>query len=454
MKRANEELYEPQDLETEGERQLRALLQNQLDTRASLESCVSRRARFSPGSLYEPLASRSAGALSLSQFRDLQNKESERDALRDLGLSDSDIQLWKNPESASGKADPHAVLARRAALELKVAERERILNLPPFAGKKLNRREMEIERAMFQGTDRQHYLTALYHEGDSSTTARGLEAENLELTKGCRGKDDVRSAQTLHCVDTIAQNPHKAGAAEENEEQTLHCVDSVKMCPAPSVPVMEKICPTVLPAGCTLGSLGSGGAAGAVREFVQSVSEEEIQQNRVSLEEILSLDKYRKYHSGEPSRVLRISNLSSDVSLRDLVALFSRFQPLRTFPSPPQTSASSFSCPASTPDTTFSPSSVSASFPNTISSISHAPPSLSHTPSSTSHPPPCPPSLIQYRVLTGRLSGQAFITLPDVQIATSALQLLLGYRLHGQPMIIEYARKSSGMQREPSTPKP
>lgn len=50
-----------------------------------------------------------------------------------------------------------------------------------------------------------------------------------------------------------------------------------------------------------------------------------------------------------------------------------------------------------------------------------------------------PPVL--YRVLTGRMKGQAFITLPDAETAQNALQLVHRYRLLGKPLVVEFGRE-------------
>jgi len=64
-------------------------------------------------------------------------------------------------------AAPEATRERLNAIQQKMDERQRILELPQrFAGsKQLSRREMEIENALFQGTDRHSFLRALYHQG-------------------------------------------------------------------------------------------------------------------------------------------------------------------------------------------------------------------------------------------------------------------------------------------------
>ncbi|KFP36838.1 RNA-binding protein 41, partial [Chlamydotis macqueenii] len=84
-----------EDLETEGERQLKSLLQQQLDTTVSIEQCKSKRRCFAPAAFYKPFGEEAAGALTLSQFQALQESNKETASLRELGLSDSEILLWK-----------------------------------------------------------------------------------------------------------------------------------------------------------------------------------------------------------------------------------------------------------------------------------------------------------------------------------------------------------------------
>uniref|UniRef100_A0A5F8GH80 RNA binding motif protein 41 n=1 Tax=Monodelphis domestica TaxID=13616 RepID=A0A5F8GH80_MONDO len=175
MKRINSSLSSDdlilEDLETEGERQLRSLLHHQLDTSVSVEECVSKKQCFAPAAVYKPFGEEAAGALSLSQFQALQKSDQEISSLRDLGLNDREIILWKNRASSErGRglgAAPEATQDRLRDIEEKISEHQRILALPQrFAGsKQLSRREMEIEKALFQGNDRHSFLRALYYQG-------------------------------------------------------------------------------------------------------------------------------------------------------------------------------------------------------------------------------------------------------------------------------------------------
>uniref|UniRef100_A0A670HNA5 RNA binding motif protein 41 n=1 Tax=Podarcis muralis TaxID=64176 RepID=A0A670HNA5_PODMU len=156
-----------EDQETEGQRQLKSLLHHQLDTSVSIEQCVSKRRCFAPAALYKPFGEEAAGTCTLPQFQALQESNKEAAALRELGLSDAEIQFWKTHLKGWGTRAPEAIRERIGAIEEKMAERQRILSLPQrFAGsKQLSRREMEIESSLFQGTDRHAFLRVLYHQG-------------------------------------------------------------------------------------------------------------------------------------------------------------------------------------------------------------------------------------------------------------------------------------------------
>lgn len=62
--------------------------------------CKSKRRCFAPAAFYKPFGEEAAGALTLSQFQALQESDKETSSLRELGLSDSEILLWKNRASA------------------------------------------------------------------------------------------------------------------------------------------------------------------------------------------------------------------------------------------------------------------------------------------------------------------------------------------------------------------
>lgn len=117
------------------------------------------------------------------------------------------------------------------------------------------------------------------------------------------------------------------------------------------------------------------------------IDKKEIIQNRLSLEQIKEIPKFADYNPGEPNKVLFIKNLHHKVTEADLVSLFLGFQE-KLGPK------------------------------------------------------------ITFRLMKGKMNGQAFVTMPDIDTATAALNLVNGYLFKGKPVIIQY-----GKQRKDSSDK-
>lgn len=383
MRRVNSSLSSDdlllEDLETEGERQLKSLLHHQLDTAVSIEQCVSKRRCFAPAALYKPFGEEAAGTLTLSQFQALQESEQETASLRELGLSDSEILLWKNHASAdkgSGLgAAPEAMRERLRAIQEKITERQRILSLPQrFAGsKQLSRREMEIENALFQGTDRHSFLRALYHQDEAQKRMVNEKDPMGHLETVCQEMlkkplpGESHSTKSDPCLPCF---PSPSGPVVKGATQLPDQGEQTEQYRGPSLPAIK--------AAGTVAQQPTLGSA-TVKEPVEFISEEEIRKNRLSEEEIRSISRFSSYEPGEPSKVLYLKNLSTRVSVRELVSLFARFQ-------------------------------------------------------EKDGPP------IQFRLLSGRMRGQAFITFPSVEIAREAMLLVNGYSLMGKTLVIEFGK--------------
>uniref|UniRef100_A0A8C3GVX0 RNA-binding protein 41 n=1 Tax=Corvus moneduloides TaxID=1196302 RepID=A0A8C3GVX0_CORMO len=387
LKRVNSSLSSDEllleDLETEGERQLKSLLHHQLDTTVSIEQCKSKRRCFAPAAFYKPFGEEAAGALTLSQFQALQESDKETSSLRELGLSDSEILLWKNQASASKGsglgAAPEAMQDRLHAIQEKLEERQRILALPQrFAGsKQLSRREMEIENALFQGTDRHSFLRALYHEAAADKQVRA------SLKRRKRGSDEKDPMVQLESV-------YQELLSKKCPEKVQHATSDPCLSPSPA-PHRAVIEESSLPDQEEQAEQAASPSVSAtqphqspprpvvIKEPVEFVPEEEILKNRLSEEELRKIPRFSSYHPGEPSKVLYLKNLGPRVTMKDLVSLFARFQKEDS-------------------------------------------------------------PLIQFRLLSGRMRDQAFITFPDTEAAQSALQLLNGYKLHGKPLVIAFGK--------------
>uniref|UniRef100_A0A7M6DKN6 RRM domain-containing protein n=2 Tax=Clytia hemisphaerica TaxID=252671 RepID=A0A7M6DKN6_9CNID len=120
-----------------------------------------------------------------------------------------------------------------------------------------------------------------------------------------------------------------------------------------------------------------------INERVQPTPEQLIYKNRLELNQLLEIEKFKSYKAGKPTKVLYIKNLAKQTTSEDLACLFSRF------------------------------------FVQNQSSV-------------------------EYKLLQqGRIRGQAFVTFSDLECAVRALNLCNGYMLHGKPMVIQYGRPRS-----------
>nr|XP_046213548.1 RNA-binding protein 41 [Oncorhynchus gorbuscha] len=417
-----------EEQETEGQRQLHSLLLQQLDTDVNIDRCVAKRKCFAPAALYKPFGEQAAGVRSLSQFQALQDGESELASLRELGLTDLEVELWLNRDQPENTEKGHGVCVapgvrqqRLLVIQDKMDARSELISRPQrfSASLPLSRREMEIEKALFQGNDRQGFLTALYHqEEDTQADQQGASSSN-PLDSLYR---DVLSDRRKHTSVSVSEDselkttghsslpqPEPQTDFEKSQSSWKSTDQSQVQLDCRSAPLRSGIkdsdqsttmdtsgqsqdqdrsvhkqlsAPKKINVSQPIGSLCSVAKAGPggpvmVRGEVEEVPEEEIQQNRETEEGIRSIPRFHNYQPGKPSKVLCVKNLSARASVAQLVALFSRFD-----------------CDITQP--------------------------------------------VVYRLLTGRLKGHAFITLSDTETSQRALEMVNGYRLLGKPLVIEF----------------
>ncbi|KAF6091362.1 RNA binding motif protein 41 [Phyllostomus discolor] len=402
--KSNEHVLE--ELETEGERQLKSLLQHQLDTSVSIEECVSKKESFAPGTMYKPFGKEAAGTMTLSQFQTLHEKDQEAASLRELGLNETEILIWKSHVSGEKRtrlrATPEAIQNCLQDIEERISEHHRILCLPQrFAkSKQLTRREMEIEKSLFQGTDRHSFLKALYYQAYHKKTSADKYMTSMKRKIKLGTKDEPQKknkGDPMNNLESFYQEMIMKKRLEEfhlmrGEPFASHSLVSATSVgdsgtaenppllqdkgeqaaqgKSPSLHVAKVIDNS--PEQCWTGPK-------KLTQPIEFVPEDEIQRNRLSEEEIRKIPMFSSYNPGEPNKVLYLKNLSSRVTERDLVSLFARFQEKK---GPP----------------------------------------------------------VQFRMMTGRMRGQAFITFPNKEKAWQAFHLVNGYKLHGKILVIEFGK--------------
>ncbi|XP_065819203.1 LOW QUALITY PROTEIN: RNA-binding protein 41 [Labrus bergylta] len=411
-----------EEQETEGQRQLHSLLLQQLHTDVDIQRCVAKKQCFAPAALYRPFGEQAAGVRSLTQFQALQDGETELASLRELGLTDTEIQLWQSRDAPEGAEKSHGVCAapgakqqRLQVIRDKIEARAELMSRPQrFASSRpLSRREMEIERALFQGTDRLGFLTALYHRDEENQDGQQGESssdpmDSLYRDVLCRerqrashhdsqGETAKTSNTSTHRTESDqsqdsqkdSSQSHEASDLQSEPQGETRCLSEQSewsSVTSERQPARDRAAAAAqINIKQPIGSLRGAGAARSegpltLRGEIETISDEEILDNRESEEGIRSIPRFRNYQPGKPSKVLCVKNLSAQTSVSQLVALFSRFEQENGAP-------------------------------------------------------------VVYRLLTGRMKGQAFVTLPDAEAADSALRLVHGYRLHGKPLVVEFGRE-------------
>ncbi|XP_016130379.1 RNA-binding protein 41-like isoform X1 [Sinocyclocheilus grahami] len=404
----------PEEQETEGQRQLHNLLLQQLDTDVNIDRCIAKKKCFAPAAVYKPFGEQAAGVRSLSQFQALQDGDQELATLRELGLTDAEIELWRcrnQPESSWKDRGvciaPEVRNERLQTIRDKMAAHAELLSRSQrfSSSRPLSRREMEIEKALFQGSDRSSFLTALYHRESLGSQQGATSANAMDhfykdfLEDQNKNFFDISECLPKPKIATNIQCESPSSKTDQSQTPTVHDSGPTKnqhICSEPSsvsdtVNQPQSQEKSVIPMKVTLSqSIGTLSAASVhghdgpvtVSGRIEEISDEEIKNNRETEEGIRNIPRFKNYQRGTPSNVLCVKNMSPRASLAQLVSLFSRFQKDDTQP-------------------------------------------------------------ILYRLLTGRLKGQAFITFSDVKSAQAALVLLNGYKLLEKPLIIEFGRDRS-----------
>ncbi|XP_067279641.1 RNA-binding protein 41 [Pseudorasbora parva] len=403
----------PEEQETEGQRQLHNLLLRQLDTDVNFDRCVAKKKCFAPAAVYKPFGEQAAGVRSLSQFQALQDGDQELAALRDLGLTDAEIELWRCRDQLENSwkdrgvcVAPEAKNERLQAIRDKMVAHAELLSRPQrfSSSRPLSRREMEIEKALFHGSDRCSFLTALYHREEESldsqqgaTSAITMDHLYKDFLEGQSKKKS--SASESFPQPKIDTNIQCKSSSSKTDQSTCAVCDSSPSKDQLITPNSSTLSDTVIQpqsqeksvktfkmtVNQSIGTLSAAFVQDGpvtVSGRIEDISDEEIKNNRQTEEDVRNIPRFKNYQRGNPSNVLCVKNMSPRATVAQLVSLFSRFQKDDKQP-------------------------------------------------------------ILYRLLTGRLKGQAFITLSDVKSAQAALDLLNGYKLLEKPLVIEFGRERS-----------
>lgn len=425
-------------IETEGQKQLQALLQKQLDTKVTLKQQLGQKREFSRGSEYQASTVELTGTLTLADFRLYGDVDLYIEEMKGYGLTHAEILFKMQAENVEAMAKKGKLAnveydeARLKEIEDKIAEKKRLLAQPDqFSDvKSISRHEMEIERAVAAANPHNKFLHQTLIKGkkpaissnisdpindlpdilDKITKTKHTEVKHrhhrrkdnsykseckLECCVTVEGSycsdcesHNVQSLATSSCdqscdhkqaVATCAEKPPDyISPSTETENQTKQNKKKLEKSTAFTVQTSKTTTQKV--SAVTDATMIIPGEEIRILDHIEGIPEEAIRRYKLSTDEIAQLPRFDSYTPGEPSNVLFLKNLSPKVTEEDLASLFINFQ-------------EDDNC------------------------------------------------RIIFKLCTGRMKGQAFVTFKDEQTATAALELVHGYDFKGKPVIIQYGKK-------------
>lgn len=386
-KRWRPEIAPPdEEVITEGQKQLKNLLDKQLQKDVTIQQQLSQKRTFTSASAHCPAVNSLSGLTSLDQFQEVDKLDAYTEELKKCGLTDEEIQLKmmaddsnKPQKKRNFGIDPSIMEERLQKIQEKIEKKNVDLDqMDKFHGQKaLTRHEMELERSLLRdcnSDDKKKVMNALTTVLDPRERALPNDPmsqlpEILEnITKGSsQGKSKRRKRKQKNKEPTSDEIDMKGLLSDGSRVVTTES----STFDSSTNRVQEE------------GEIGDVATCKPrPRNPVPEVSLEDIQNNRLANEEIKNLPRFENYAPGELSKILYLKNLSNKVHQQDLESIFNKFLPEGA-------------------------------------------------------------GGLEYRVLTGRMRGQAFITFPDTNSASRALEHVNGYLLKDRPIIIQYGRKNS-----------
>ncbi|BFZ15048.1 hypothetical protein BsWGS_18087 [Bradybaena similaris] len=451
--------HDGDDNATESEKHIQTLLNRQIKTDLSLTEQFSQHRSFSLATSHDPEVEKLIGVRSLDKYQTVNDLDARIDYLRHCGLDDAEI-TFKLKDEFKDKVtviptgyggDPDSKLQKLQNIERKIREKEESLKVPDtFKGAlELSRHSLELEKCLGQRQGKEPSLTDIVttqkkfkvtHPDDpvnhindmlhdiegkkereprrERRRRRKLERKNLYYAAlNCNVDDDNGNGVAgsgndssdnhdnagLHNCMNIKHNELSTGslsleipsAIREHTNDIMSASESKEKLSSSSM-VAQTTCHNKPVHGnyvtCTLGSgdknmsnesyksSESSKAVKIINTPIQLISEEEIARNRLTLEEIRAMDKFQNYTEGEPNDVVYVKNLPNKTTEEDLIALFGSFQSKGK-------------------------------------------------------------ARVVFKLLSGRMKGQAFITFPDTMTARRAVQAVNGYKLQGRPIILSFGKK-------------
>ncbi|XP_067000222.2 RNA-binding protein 41 isoform X2 [Anabrus simplex] len=417
-----------QHVESEGERLIKKMVQKQLDTSLNLEEQLNQTKEFQSSTEIVPLSSYTKGQVSLKDFQDSAKKASHIEELKSFGLSVDEIEILLDYEKGEAefsekykKQETSVLSSRLLSIHAKIEEgRKRWESLPSKSSvSSISRHEQELGLCVKPDSDYTKLLKFALScqsnpadERPSSHPINNLKhiAEELfghlakkkrrlrkETGSSCFVKQTVPEMSSLQSEPVSYVYKHDAKSLWDVKQKETEMVAPTKQpeivrtytCKPETLYTVKdkKIVPLdkISVVKSSEAKPNYSGQTYVVSNIDLSLTSSQMsvdKRNRLSREEIKSLARFKDYEEGTPSKVLYLKNLAGSVKEEDLVSLFGEFED------------------------------------------------------------PTKPRIV-YRLMCGKMRGQAFITFPTVDAAKAALESINGVLLKEKPIIIQYGKGAS-----------
>ncbi|XP_063415453.1 RNA-binding protein 41-like [Mytilus trossulus] len=414
-----------EDIETEAQRQLKTLLDKQLRTQTTLKEQLAQSRKFTNSTLYEPTTDSVTGIIDLSDYKVLEEQDSRVNELRLCGLSDDEIRLKLQTEDGimgSKKPrlgqEPSYLQDKLAEIDRKIETHTKSLTMADtFYGQaNVGRHAMDLEKSLVKySTDNKRLSSMLIKNKFSSDFPHPEHPMNHipEILEEIAGKkllnkkqhrlkkrnntETNRNSEELFTADTDRNDSlDDVCSTVEGIVSTSSCRNEQESeiigCKTREDSVIDNRLSVDVECSDDKQSQNCNGELQTTKKpdntsvnnkivlgMVNQIPQCDIIANRLSVEEIRKLPKFENYEEGSQNNVLYLKNLPNRISENELGSLFLRFQ------------------------------------------VSN-----------------CSP--IKFRIMSGRMRGQAFVTLDSKETASEALGLVNGYKLHDKPIIIQYGK--------------
>lgn len=377
---------------------LNKIISNHLKGNFDVISCVKNKDKFVGISKFEDFSASCKGLKSFDSYKSLVSEAELKEFLASCELKSDEIDILLEKGRLKGKQSDEAYVRRLQIIEEKLEKRENYLESNSdecFSGAvPLNRHDYEEEINVLSSNTADQLtrcLVTLKPHSDPSIHKDHPINHLQSLEKELFAKSYPPTVESLEKSDTLFSKKRKLPSTSSVPNSKMFiCKPSsfwdMKEKPlivtSKSHPYSSDIHPECESSGKKCNNVCQDFS----KPFVWAIDEsqlvpmEKLEGNRLSIEELRADPKFSNYDPGKPSSALYIKNLPRQIQPFTLVSVFGRFEKENK-------------------------------------------------------------ALLEYRLLKGKMKGQAFVKFKLLHVAVKAFDLCNGFLIESKPMVIEFSKK-------------